>query len=1009
MSDRHDVVQRNIEAGRDVIGVQNNYGSAPQAKDMLPRLPPNFTGRESDLSRILDVLDPTTARSDRGAVISTLSGMGGVGKTALATVAGHEAINRGWFSRVLFLDLHGYTPGADPLSGEKAVEALLRAMGIPAQHIPQALEECSALYRSQLNEIAEKEGAPVLVLADNAANQDQVEPLLPGACNNRLLVTSRNQMSTLHGSRHLNLGTLTVEESVQLLRDMLLHEGAPDERIEDKQGLTKVAELCGYLPLALRICAALMQSPRRPTPSQLAEQLADQRLEGLDDGRDTVYKAFDLSYRQLSDEEASVFVLLSLTPGPDVGIDVAAALAEMSTSKVAKILDQLTAAHLTTYKSDTGRWSMHDLIAEYARHRLNHEIELRRSAKSEYSRAEKRLLAHYTRTSLAAHVHLRSYSGGGSNGFFIGRAQAVKWLDAERPGLINSVDLAYKRGLLEPTMILTLALGEYLHQGRYFDELISISRIAEKAASRAGDRYRAALVQNNLGLALRESRFFEEAIDTHFSALEVFRSEGDWQQEASTWHNLGLVWAELRRFQEAVEAYQHDLEYCQSVDDRYGEAVTRASMGIAFMELRKFDEAIDSHERAQEIFSDECDTARELEQWSHLGLALAERGRYEDAACAHERALGLRHEVSDRHRVASALSRSGLFYGDMGKFERAIGAHKEALNLFNLEGDRHREATSWANLGMVFAQTDRLHESIKANDFAVDAFRDLGDFHGQAMVRDNRGGAYLKMDVHDKAIEDHTFACEMFNRTNDPHKEAKARRNLGVAFEAAGDHENACASLSSSVELFRGVADYQLEADTLSVLGSVLSESNRRNEAITAHVRSREVFQQIGDRCGEAKQRYHIGQEWMALGKFADSLDEHTQARELYQQLGDRRSEAGELLQIGTAMAALGRVQESIEVQVHAREMFRYLREPQLEMMAWNNVGVSLEYNQRLKESANAFIESIKMSRDLNIENDVALDNLNRVLRKRGQQGSIQWFLVLSQRGYLRFWLRIIG
>ena len=127
-------------------------------------------------------------------------GLAGIGKTSLAVQAGHAASNRGWLEGgVLFIDLHGYDE--KPVQPVQALDALLRALGAPAEHIPPTVEERAALYRSVLAQIAD----PVLVIADNASSEAQVKPLLPGTGPHKVLVTSRHTLAGL-GARLVDVG-----------------------------------------------------------------------------------------------------------------------------------------------------------------------------------------------------------------------------------------------------------------------------------------------------------------------------------------------------------------------------------------------------------------------------------------------------------------------------------------------------------------------------------------------------------------------------------------------------------------------------------------------------------------------------------------------------------------------------------------------------------------------------------------------------------------------------------
>src|SRR5580700_7985282 len=137
--------------GRDFhdvhIGDILQAASAPVALAQLPALVMGFSGRDAELAQITALLDP--ARDSGAAVVSAVAGLAGVGKTALAVHAAHAARQAGWFGGgVLFIDLHGYDDA--PVQPDQALDALLRALGVAAEHIPAGAEERAGLYRSVL-------------------------------------------------------------------------------------------------------------------------------------------------------------------------------------------------------------------------------------------------------------------------------------------------------------------------------------------------------------------------------------------------------------------------------------------------------------------------------------------------------------------------------------------------------------------------------------------------------------------------------------------------------------------------------------------------------------------------------------------------------------------------------------------------------------------------------------------------------------------------------------------
>jgi hypothetical protein len=168
----------------------------------LPAPPHDFIGREQELSDLLD-------RLGQGVTISGMQGLGGVGKTALALVLA-ERIKPRYPDAQFYLDLQGASD--HPLSTEDAMRHVIRAYH-PAARLPESLAELAAIYRSVLH------GQRALLLMDNAASRQQVEPLIPPDKNCALLVTSRRQFA-LPGMHARNLDELPREDSIRLLNSI---------------------------------------------------------------------------------------------------------------------------------------------------------------------------------------------------------------------------------------------------------------------------------------------------------------------------------------------------------------------------------------------------------------------------------------------------------------------------------------------------------------------------------------------------------------------------------------------------------------------------------------------------------------------------------------------------------------------------------------------------------------------------------------------------------------------
>jgi hypothetical protein len=201
-----------------LLGGTRAVAAAPVAAAQLPAATAGFTGRDDELALLAGLLNP--AATSGPVVVSAVAGLAGVGKTTLAIQAGHAATNQGWFGGgVLFIDLHGYDEA--PVEPGQALDALLRALAVPADHIPPTVEERAGLYRSVLAQISE----PVLVIADNASTEAQVRPLLPGAGPHKVLVTSRHTLAGL-GARLVDVTVLDDAAAIDLL-DIALRAARP--------------------------------------------------------------------------------------------------------------------------------------------------------------------------------------------------------------------------------------------------------------------------------------------------------------------------------------------------------------------------------------------------------------------------------------------------------------------------------------------------------------------------------------------------------------------------------------------------------------------------------------------------------------------------------------------------------------------------------------------------------------------------------------------------------------
>jgi hypothetical protein len=324
---------------------------------VLPRPVADFIGRVAELDCLAQIA-ASTASPAAGAPVVTVSGTAGLGKTTLVVQAAH-LLDEQFPGGTFFVDLRGMDPC--PLAPDEAITRLLTAFGVGAVSMPTHEQDRYGLYRDLLRD------RHALIVLDNAVDEAQVRPLLPGPGPAVTVITSRRLLAGLEGVHRHHLAQLSAEDAVTLL-EHIIRDRQPDQ---DRAVVGEIAELCGRLPLALRIAGNRLLSRPEWTARHLAGQLADEgrRLGQLIAGDLRIGVAFSLSYAQLSPDARRLFRRLSLAPGPDFDTLTAGLACAIGPQEAEEALDELVEVSLLEAAPD-GRYVFHDLVRLFARERL---------------------------------------------------------------------------------------------------------------------------------------------------------------------------------------------------------------------------------------------------------------------------------------------------------------------------------------------------------------------------------------------------------------------------------------------------------------------------------------------------------------------------------------------------------------------------------------------------------------------------------------------------------------
>ncbi|WP_267284086.1 NB-ARC domain-containing protein, partial [Amycolatopsis keratiniphila] len=466
--------------------------------------------------------------------LHAVSGMAGVGKTTLCIRAAHLLEN--YFpGGNLFLELHGHTPGRKPVSPGDALDSLLLAAGVDLSTLPPKLDDRARIWRQRIN------GTHALLIFDDAADHDQVRPLMPGTPTCLVLITSRHRLAGLDGVAPMALHPMPTEDARQLL---LRSADRPSQLSDDEAVAEIVGRFCGHLPMAISIVGARLRDHPRWNARHIADQLADdhERLNGLQAGDLSVPGAFAMSFRAMPADRRRLFQLLGVHPGPEFDAYAVAALLGSDRAAASRGLDDLYTDNLIM-ETTPGRYQLHDLLRDYA-------ITLAEGlTDADRRQALDRVLNYYLHAALDANSYLPRYQAltmtisttPVDTPYIRSAAQACQWFAIELSTLTTCATRAAAAGQPHRTVHLSAVLSAYLRVMSLTEQGVRLHNTALDAATRIHDRLGQGYALNYLGVVQRLWGELDAAKHNHQHALELFEQAGDRLGQGYALNDLGRV------------------------------------------------------------------------------------------------------------------------------------------------------------------------------------------------------------------------------------------------------------------------------------------------------------------------------------------------------------------------------------------------------------------------------------------------------------------------------------
>ena len=774
----------------------------------LPAAARNFTGRDRELDVLVGLASSPVEPDDSGAtvVICAVDGMAGIGKSALAVHAAHRVADR-FPNGQLFIDLHGHTRGHPPRESGQALEMLLRALGVPAGQIPEDAEECAALYRQRLA------GTRTLILLDNARDEAQVRPLLPGLPGCLVLITSRRRLKGLDDAHSLALDLLPEPDATALLRAV----SGPDRIAADDPLLAEIAGLCGYLPLALRIAGALLRHRPARNPEHLADLLRDRhhRMAALSDGERDLNAVFDLSYTGQDEQRRLLFRLLGLVPGPDVDAYAAAALLGCDLRVAAGMLEDLVDHNLLIAHA-SARYRLHDLIRAHAQALAAADPEHERDA------AVDRLLHYYEHTAQSASVQIARYPRPAPQDPAPAHApvlsvseDARSWLRAERENIEAAYLHARARNLDAHVLALTAGLAALLSTDGPFARAHDLHQGAVETAERHGDLPAQATALTDLGILQRLAGDVTGATVSLSRAREIARTTGRRDNEATALTELSIVLRLAGDQPAAGETVRQALDLYRAIGHRRGEATALLDLGIVCYLTRDLTGAAESLTEALEIFRQVGFQQGEADALAELGVVARLNGDPAAAIDHSTQALEIYSALGHRHGEATTLARLGSAQQLNGDQAAAGESFARALELYRALGQRSGEAYVLTELGVAQLQSGNASEAAESQAQALEIFRENNHRNNEATAIIRYADATAATGDAPRALALYQQAVDINRELNYPDGEAVALEGAGECLLAAGDTDQGAAHLRRALSAFQQL-DMRVDAERVA-------------------------------------------------------------------------------------------------------------------------------------------------------------------------------------------------
>ncbi|MGW5350250.1 AfsR/SARP family transcriptional regulator [Streptomyces sp. NPDC004031] len=748
----------------------------------LPNQPP-LIGRQDELRLLTSAFTATVGTAGAVVALESVSGMGGIGKTAVA-VQSALALAPRYPDGCVCLDLRGHSAVQEPMTAADALTRLLREFGTPSAELPLNVGELAELWRTTL---ARRRAVVVL---DDVADADQVRPLLPHGTPSLIILTSRRHLTGLPAARALHLDVLPPADAAALFRRF-----AGDDRTSDDEAVDRIVHRAGLLPLAIELVANRFQGRPAWTLATLHDRLTGpDRLDQIHDADGAALRpAFQLSYLGLPLPQRQAFRRLSLHPGPDITVPVAAAILNIAPGDAERLIEGLLSAHMLR-EPVAERCTFHDLLHEYA-------VQLVTCEDDEPLREHiaLRLINYYVQVAdQADRVAYRreaaeSEDGAASPAIFADAPSAIAWLAAERENALAVERMAVARGHAGLAARLAFSLTGYLNAECYWPTAVDL----------------------------------------------LTRAVTRWPPDAPTAHlcrallRLSDALASTGRYDRAADAARRALDLAVELADTAAQAEALRAVGSMHWHRGEHLDALRHYQRALVSATHSGNAQLVIRLHNNLGVARLYLGDNDRALVHFQRARNGFDELGDDKFAAVVMNNIGDLLHRKGELNLARDAFEESIALLDRIGNRHAQATVRGSLADLLTELGETSAALALCQEALPVYKSMADSKGEADTLISMGGAMRIQADHAQAASCYSAALRLARSIGAAHQEIQALRGLGHVDFEAGRLDAAAQHLRAALTMAVRTQDLDETVESGILLATVHRRSGLPREAYT--------------------------------------------------------------------------------------------------------------------------------------------------------------------------------